>query len=140
MLSAALRHHRFMENNAPRPNRIVWVEIPTKDIDRAEASYSKLLDSTMFRKTVAGQELSVFTTPTGAVGGALIQSEDHLPSEHGPTIFLNADPSLNAALERAWDLGLKVLQPATELPAAMGRFAVIMDSEGNRIGLHSVHA
>jgi predicted enzyme related to lactoylglutathione lyase len=46
--------------------------------------------------------------------------------------------SLDTALERAQGAGGKVALPKTQLPEGMGAYAHIVDSEGNRVGLHAM--
>ena len=53
-------------------------------------------------------------------------------------MYLNAEPSLDAALERAVAAGGKVAMPRVDLPDGMGCFAHLLDTEGNRIGLHAM--
>jgi predicted enzyme related to lactoylglutathione lyase len=59
------------------------------------------------------------------------------PSSEGAIVYLNADPSLDAVLDRIAPAGGSIALPRTELPPGMGAFAQILDTEGNRIGLHS---
>jgi predicted enzyme related to lactoylglutathione lyase len=59
------------------------------------------------------------------------------PSLDGPLVYLNAAPWLDAVLSRAAELGARVLLPRLELPRDIGFIAQIVDSEGNRIGLHA---
>jgi uncharacterized protein len=59
------------------------------------------------------------------------------PGTEGTLVYLNAKPSLDAVLSRARELGATVLQDKLELPRDIGFIAQIVDSEGNRIGLHS---
>lgn len=74
------------------------------------------------------------------VSGALVQSADfHFPSNsQGVLIYLNANGKLDAILDRIAEAGGKVIVPRTEISPEHGYMAVFIDSEGNRIGLHSV--
>ena len=60
------------------------------------------------------------------------------PAADDVVTYLNADPSLDAVLARVERAGDKVALPRTELPKDMGCFAHIVDSEGNRVGLHAM--
>jgi hypothetical protein len=87
------------------------------------------------------QTLAVFPYDDGRVGGALLQAPGApAPSTDGIVIYLNAAPSLDAVLSRAAELGAKVLLAKLQLPGDIGAIAHIVDSEGNRIGLHSPNA
>jgi predicted enzyme related to lactoylglutathione lyase len=60
------------------------------------------------------------------------------PASGGTLIYLDASPSLDAALARALKAGGKVALPRQALPPGMGFFAHITDLDGNRVGLHAL--
>ncbi len=120
-------------------NAIHWFEIPVADIDRAQHFYETLFAQDLRREQMGPQTLAVFPYEHGqGVGGALLHSSTApKPGTEGPLVYLNASPSLDAVLSRAAELGAKVLLPKLELPGDIGFIAQIVDSEGNRVGLHS---
>jgi predicted enzyme related to lactoylglutathione lyase len=119
---------------------IHWFEIPVSDIDRAQHFYETLFAQSMRREQMGPQTLAVFPYD-GGIGGALLKSATApKPSLDGNLVYLNASPSLDAVLARAGELGAKVLLPKLELPRDIGFIAQIVDSEGNRVGLHSMTA
>jgi predicted enzyme related to lactoylglutathione lyase len=118
---------------------ITWFEIPTRDIDAAQRFYEQLLGKAMRRESMGEALLAVFGSPDDAVGGALIDAPGMgAPQAQGTLVYLDAGPSLDAALARATALGGRVATPRTALPPGMGYFAHIIDAEGNRVGLHSL--
>jgi predicted enzyme related to lactoylglutathione lyase len=126
-------------NNKPQYNAVNWFEIPVRDLERAQAFYEKLLDKALRREAMGPQTLAVIPyDPAQGVGGALIAGV-HIPdpSPNGTLVYLNAEPSLDAAVERAVAAGGRVATPRVELPEGMGCFAHVIDSEGNRVGLHA---
>lgn len=78
--------------------------------------------------------------PASGVGGAVCHRPGfYKPSEsEGPLIYLNANPDVQHILNRVEDAGGKIIVPKTEISKEYGFMAVIKDTEGNRIGLHSV--
>ena len=63
----------------------------------------------------------------------------YTPSEtHGPLIYLNANPDVNTILSRIATAGGKVLVEKTKISDEYGFMGVFVDSEGNRIGIHSI--
>ena len=121
-------------------NAIHWFKIPAADLDRAQRFYETLFARSMRREQMGPQELAVFAYEDG-IGGALVKSATApRPSQDGVLAYLNAGPSLDVVLSRAAELGAKVLQPRLELPRDIGFIAQIVDSEGNRVGLHSPQA
>ena len=74
------------------------------------------------------------------VGGAVVDSGGfHKPSvTDGPLIYLNGNPDLQIILDRVEAAGGKIMVPKSEISPEYGYMAVIIDTEGNRIGLHSI--
>lgn len=73
----------------------------------------------------------------GKVGGAIVNGPDYKPSADGALIYLNANPDLAEAESRIEAAGGKVLIPKRVISPEWGFMAVFIDSEGNRMGLHS---
>jgi predicted enzyme related to lactoylglutathione lyase len=117
---------------------IHWFEIPVTDIDRAQRFYETLLAQDLRREEMGPQTLAIFAYD-GGIGGALLKSaQAPTPSTTaGVIVYLNASPSLDAVLARAGELGATVLLPKLQLPGTIGFIAQVVDTEGNRIGLHS---
>jgi uncharacterized protein len=121
-------------------NAAVWFEIPVRDLDRAQPFYEAMLGRSLRRETMGAHTLAVlpYDAPE-AVGGCLMAGADvPAPSTSGSLVYLNAEPSLDAALARAQAAGGAVLLPRTALPPGMGFFAHVQDLEGNRVGLHAL--
>lgn len=123
-----------------RHNAVNWFEIPVRDLDRAQRFYEIVFDTSLHREQAGpAVTLAVFPYDKPGVGGCLFASANGpQPSQDGAVVYLNAEPSLDAALARAEAAGGKVTLPRTELPEGMGCFAHIADSEGNRVGLHAL--
>jgi len=116
-----------------------WFEIPVTDLDRAQAFYEKLFATTLRREPMGEVTLAVFGYDEPGVGGCLIAGDSVAPPSQGGTIvYLNAQPSLDAVLDRVQAAGGVITTPKVTLPGDMGCFAHIADSEGNRIGLHAL--
>ena len=123
-------------------NAISWFEIPATNLDRA----------TTFYETIFGVSLAVMDMPNikmrmfplddmmNNVGGAVVDSGGfHKPSAtDGPLIYLNGNPDVQHILDKVDAAGGKILVPKTEISPEYGFMAVIIDTEGNRVGLHSV--
>ena len=123
-------------------NAISWFEIGTTDLDRATKFYETIFQEKFVPLDLDNIKMRMFplnNMMTG-VGGALVDSKGfHKPSAtDGPLIYLNGNPDLQLVLDRVEAAGGKIMLPKTEISAEYGYMAVIIDSEGNRIGLHSV--
>lgn len=118
-----------------------WFEIPVADMDRAMRFYAALTGRALRREGYGGpgEAMAVFVgSEDHEVGGALLQSPQCQPAAQGTLIYLNAGPSLDAWLARVPPAGGQVVVPRTTLPEGMGFFAHIVDSEGNKVGLHAL--
>lgn len=120
---------------------IHWFEIPVHDLDRAQRAYEVVLGRPLRREAMGPQTtLAVFPyAPEQGCGGCLIAGSAHAlqPGRSGALVYLNAEPSLDAAVARAESAGLRIEVPRVDLPGNMGAYAVIIDTEGNRVGLHA---
>ena len=71
------------------------------------------------------------------VSGCLAPADDeNKPSRTGPLIYLSVNGRLDAAVAEVSDLGGEVLKPKHPI-GPYGYRALIVDSEGNRVALHS---
>jgi len=121
-------------------NAVTWFEIPSTQLDKAQAFYEAVLECKMRREPMGPSEGAVFPYEREeGVGGALLAGPTALaPASNGTLIYLDASPSLDAALVRAVKAGGKVALPRQALPPGLGFFAHITDLDGNRVGLHAL--
>lgn len=118
---------------------LTWCEIPVTDIARAKAFYSEVFDVSFVDDTMGGYEMAMFSANPALVSGALVKGKDYNPTKTGAVVYLNAGEDLTPAMERAVHLGAEVFCPKTAIKDGdAGYFALVSDSEGNRIGLYSM--
>lgn len=120
-------------------NAINWFEIPVTDIARAKKFYETILEIEMTPVEMMGMKMAMFPYDgsKGTVGGALVQSEMHIPSATGVVIYLNANPDLDLVFKRIEKTGGKTSMPKTLIDKNTGYMAFFTDTEGNTVGLHS---
>ncbi|MFI5131166.1 MAG: VOC family protein [Chitinophagales bacterium] len=124
-------------------NAISWFEIPSSDLARATKFYETVFGVTLNPLDLPNIKMRMFPLEDMmGVGGAVVDSGGfHKPSTtDGPLIYLNGNPDLQKLLDRVEGAGGKIMVPKTEISPEYGYMAVIVDTEGNRIGLHSVPA
>lgn len=123
-------------------NAISWFEIPATDIDRAQKFYEAIFATSLIPMDMGPMKMRMFpvTDMMTQVGGCICDSGGfHTPSEDkGPLIYLNANPDVQNVLDRVEAAGGKIMVPKTEISPEYGYMGVFIDSEGNRIGLHSI--
>lgn len=122
-------------------NAISWFEIPTVDLPRAQQFYEAIFDISMIPMDTPHIKMRMFPIedPATCVGGALTLAEFYKPSAtDGPLVYLNANPDVQHILDKVQTAGGQIIVPKTEISPEYGHMAIIIDTEGNRIGLHSV--
>jgi predicted enzyme related to lactoylglutathione lyase len=118
---------------------ISWFEIPVRDLDRAQRFYETVLDRKLTRETMDEERLAIFPAAEGRTQGCInIGAQPVAPSTSGTRVYLDASPSIDAALSRVADAGGKVVVRKTALPSGMGYWAHMNDTEGNVVGLHAM--
>ena len=121
---------------------ISWFEIPSTDIDRAQKFYEAIFNITMHPMDMDRLKMRLFPIDDmmEGIGGAVVDSGGfHKPSlTDGPLVYLNGNPDVQEVLDRVEAAGGKIMVPKTQISPEHGFMAVFADTEGNRIGLHSV--
>ena len=119
------------------PNQVVWFDIPVLDLDRAIRFYSAILGAPVKKEEFPGTAIGVLPHEKDDVGGCLTKSKEDKPSDHGPLLYINAQGRLDQAVAAVEANGGKVLKPKHSI-GPYGFRALILDSEGNRVALHSM--
>ena len=120
-------------------NALNWFEIPVTDMQRAKHFYQVIFGIHMEDMDMPGMQMAMFPYEmnSGKLSGALVKSEYHRPSKDGVIIYLNANPDMKEILERIESEHGEVVMPKTQISPEIGYMAFFIDSEGNRIALHS---
>ncbi len=125
----------------PSHNIVGWLEIPVTDMERAIKFYETVFDFKLHREQMGPLDMAWFPWIENAVGspGSLVYHPDHYkPSSDGVLIYFTAfSGDLQNELSRVEPAGGQVLQGKTFIAEGYGYMAVILDTEGNRVALHS---
>ncbi len=114
-------------------NRIVWFDLPAADLARARRFYSAVLNAEV-KEEFPG--VAIIAHDSGEVSGCLFTGEEAKPSRSGALLYFNVDGRLQDAVDAAERHGGEVEKPPHEI-GPFGHRAIVIDSEGNRIALHS---
>ena len=118
-------------------HQVVWVDIPVRDLGRAIGFYSAVLGAPVSLTGGPGFSFGLLPHADTNVSGCLYVPEaDNAPSLLGPLVYLNVAGRMAEALTAVGSHGGSVLQPAHPI-GPHGWRALIMDTEGNRLALHS---
>lgn len=112
---------------------ISWVEIPATDIERATKFYNKVLNLEIQVMDFGKEKMACF--PNGE--GAISQAPGFNPSKDGVLVSFGTEKELNAVLKVVTENGGEIVQQKTKIEAeGRGYFALITDTEGNKVGLY----
>jgi len=123
-------------------NAISWFELPATDLERAQKFYETILEIQLIPLDTPHIRMRMFPIedPMTGIGGALALAPGiYKPSEtDGPIVYLNANPDVQRFLDKIEAAGGKIVVPKTEISPEHGHMAIFIDTEGNRVALHSV--
>ena len=119
-------------------NAINWFEIPVTDFTRAKKFYEALFDAEIMEMPFPDGKYGMLPADMqNGVGGGIVEGEGFTPSDKGTIVYLNGGDDLNIPLARIEGAGGKVLMPKTSI-GENGFMAHFIDTEGNRVALHSM--
>lgn len=121
-------------------NMVGWFEIPVTDMDRAKKFYDTVFEIEISVHDMNELVMGWFPFAEGKSGasGSLVKHKDfYFPSENKGTLVYFSCKDLQEQLVRVGPAGGKVIQPKKEIGPGHGFMAIFIDSEGNRVALHS---
>lgn len=126
-----------MKNN--EINFAVWFELPASNFERAVTFYQTILEVEIDCMEMHGVQQGLLPhDDKSLVSGSIVHGMDLTPSENGSVVYLNGREDLTHVLSKVEQAGGKVLIPKMHLGEEIGYIAHFLDSEGNRVGLHSM--
>jgi predicted enzyme related to lactoylglutathione lyase len=119
-------------------NPFRWVEIYVQDMERAKAFYAALFDYEFTYLDTADAEMWAFPADMdkGGATGSLIKMEG-VPSGGGGTLVYFGTDDCSVQASRAAEAGGRVFKPKMSI-GQHGFISLVVDTEGNMIGLHSM--
>ena len=119
-------------------NPVIWFEIPVANMERARAFYEAVFGQKLTVVDTGPRQMAMFPMETEALGasGALVKEEHFVPSYAGTMVYFSVD-DIAGTLQKVTVHNGKELIPKTSI-GGYGFCAYFEDSEGNRIGLHTM--
>ncbi len=120
-------------------NMVGWFEIPVNDMDRAKAFYESVFAISISINDLDGLLMGWFPSAPGKSGamGSLVKHPTYIPSDTKGAVLYFSCKDLSDELARVEEAGGVILQPKKEIGGGHGFMALLKDTEGNRIALHS---
>jgi predicted enzyme related to lactoylglutathione lyase len=85
---------------------------------------------------LSGYAMAFFPADKG-IGGAVVTGEGCIPGQTGPLVYLNGGKDLDTVLSKVDEAGGRVVMKKTLINKESGYFAIFIDTEGNKLALHS---
>lgn len=115
---------------------VSWFEIPAIDFHQAVHFYNHIFGIEMKQNITEVNAMAFFPVKSG-IGGAVIAGPGSIPSDKGPLVYLNGGSDLSHVLNKVEEVGGRVIMPKTLISIDEGYFAIFLDSQGNKLALHS---
>ena len=116
-------------------DRVVWFDLPVADLERAGRFYSAVLAIEVTQESAGNFKFAVLEHGPQGNGGCLVPKANEV-SATGILVYMNVDGRIRDAIKQVEKHGGRVVERITGI-GPHGFRAVILDSEGNRIALHS---
>ncbi len=121
-----------------RKNALNWFELAVADFDRARRFYENILAAPLTEVPSPNCRMAMFPyAQEDGVGGSITLMEGMSPGPGGTVVYLNVEGDLEGVLSRIPSAGGTVIRPKFGI-GEHGFIAIIRDSEGNVVGLHSL--
>jgi hypothetical protein len=125
-------------NKALKKDAVSWFELHVADFDRAKRFYENVMQSPLQECEMENCRMAMFPFDNAnGVGGAITKMDGVAPGQGGTMVYLNVDGDLDGVLKRIPSAGGSVLKPRTSI-GEHGFIAILKDTEGNPVGLHSM--
>lgn len=116
-------------------NRAVWFDIPVVDLERSVEFYQAVLGVPVHTESFDGFFFAVLDHKEGN-GGCLVPMPDAVQRDGGILLYLNVHGRIQDAVAKVCEKGGEVLEEIQPI-GPHGFRALVRDSEGNRLALHS---
>lgn len=137
IVSAQSENSNQNKNHNNMKSFISIFEIPATDINRAVSFYQSILGINIEVIDMQGMQMGLFPSEGHAVSGVITSGEGYEPSTNGVLVYLNGGDNLELVLNKIEQFGGQIVMPKSLIDEENGYFAMFIDSEGNKMGLHS---
>jgi predicted enzyme related to lactoylglutathione lyase len=115
-----------------------YIAIPATDFDRAFKFYSEITNGLIRKNPNVPFPMAYFFDRENNDVGHLFQLPGFNPSADGAIVYMELAKDLSDTLAKIENAGGKVIMPKTLISPAKGYWALFLDTEGNKLALHSM--
>ena len=116
---------------------VVWFEIYVQDMARAKSFYGAMLQVELSKLESPGIDMWAFPMQEGGGAAGALDKMDGVASGGSSVLVYFACNDCAVEAARAVEAGGRLQQGKTPI-GAHGHFALVVDPDGNTIGLHSM--
>jgi uncharacterized protein len=117
-------------------NPVQWLEIAATNLERAKVFYATVFNLEFYYIEMPDSKMYMFGQSDGVgSSGCLVQGKGSNPSADGTIVYFSCEDVASTAA-KVEEAGGQVIIPKTDI-GEFGFFGQFIDTEGNRIGLHS---
>ncbi|OJW82591.1 MAG: hypothetical protein BGO69_05745 [Bacteroidetes bacterium 46-16] len=120
------------------PGYFSYIAIPVTDFQRAFDFYTAITGGKLVKNPSVPFPMAYFKDDSGKNIGHIFQMAGINPSTDGPIVYLKLTEDLNETLEKIAAAGGLIIMAKTQISPEAGYWAIFIDSEGNRLALHSM--
>ena len=124
-----------MENNTPVDNRVVWCDIPVVDLDRSVKFYAAVLGIKVTKEQYGNVSFAILHHSNGN-GACLVVKPSDVSASTGILVYFGVEGRIRAAVKEVTNHGGRIVEAIHSI--GHGFCATVIDSEGNRMALHSM--
>ena len=119
-------------------NPVNWFEIPVADLPRAKSFYEGVFGISLTLQEMGPFKMAFFPMENNAYGatGSLMKADAYVPSRSGIVIYFSVE-DIEGILKKVVKVGGNVITSKMGI-GEYGFIGHFEDTEGNRIGLHSM--
>ncbi|MDA8126885.1 MAG: VOC family protein [Deltaproteobacteria bacterium] len=119
-------------------NPVNWFEIPVVDLSRAKSFYEGVFGLSLTLENLGPFKMAFFPMENNVYGatGSLMKADGYIPSRTGIAVYFSVE-DIEGTLAKAVKAGGKVMTSKMGI-GQYGFIGHFEDTEGNRIGLHSM--
>ncbi|MDV7187151.1 VOC family protein [Lutibacter sp. TH_r2] len=126
-----------------KANMLCWFEIPVSNMERAVKFYETVFNIKITVQEFCGTQMGWFPASedkdAAGAGGSLIYNPKHYsPGTNGVLIYLSSQvDDVSVELNKVEAAGGKPIVEKMQITEEIGYMAAFIDTEGNRIAIHS---
>ncbi len=114
-----------------------YVAIPADDFERAFQFYSAITDGLIEKNPHVPFPMAYFFNDEGDSIGHLFSLANFRPSADGTIVYFELAKDLSETIGKIESAGGTIVMPKTMIAPGKGYWALFLDTEGNKLALHS---